>query len=354
LVLFGVVMMVGCSECSTCPQMSNGETKTICPSVCPANGGVCPADGATEEAPKDIIQVAQGAEQFSTLIKALDAANMTDVLKGVGPFTVFAPTNEAFDKLPEGVLDSLLKPECKSDLRQLLNYHVVSGKVRACDIQRITKCDTMSGEAFRVSRQNGNILVDNAKVTQADIEACNGVIHAIDQVLIPCDLQKRIRQLSQKREQAQKDQGAEQEITRGQLQNIVETAQGMEELSTFVKALKAADLADTLEGSGSFTIFAPTNEAWDKLPEGQMKDLFLPENKAQLQRILKMHVIKGDKLSQDQISSQKSLGPLGERMLTVNVRDKFVTIDEDQASIIKADIQADNGVIHEIDTIILP
>ena len=125
-------------------------------------------------------------------------------------------------------------------------------------------------------------------------------------------------------------------------------------MSTFVKALKAAELTDALEGSGSFTVFAPSNEAWEKLPEGQLNDLFLPENKAQLQRILKMHVIKGDKLSQDQISSQKSVSPWGERMLTIKMRDNAVTIDEDQAAIIKADIQAGNGVIHEIDTVILP
>ena len=187
--------MTGCSqdEWSCAPCQRDGETKVVC------SGGVCPADGATEEAPKDIIQLAQGSEQFSTLIKALDAADLTSTLKGTGPFTVFAPTNEAFDKLPAGLLDNLLKPSCKSDLRQLLTYHVVAGKVQACDIQQITRCNTLSGEAFRVSRQNGSILVDNAKVITPDMSACNGVIHAVDQVLVPCDLAKRIRQLSQKK-----------------------------------------------------------------------------------------------------------------------------------------------------------
>jgi len=134
---------------------------------------------------KDIVDTAVAAGSFKTLAKALAAADLVGTLKGEGPFTVFAPTDEAFAKLPAGTLDNLLKPENKAQLRRILTYHVVSGRVMAADVVKLKSAKTVSGDAVAITVMGSGVTVNNAKVVKTDIAASNGVIHVIDTVLIP-------------------------------------------------------------------------------------------------------------------------------------------------------------------------
>jgi len=138
-----------------------------------------------KEAKMDIVETAVAAGNFNTLAKALAAADLVDALKGTGPFTVFAPTDDAFDKLPAGTVEGLLKPEKKADLQGILKYHVVSGKVMAADVVKLTSADTLHGKKLTIQVQDGTVMVDKATVTKTDIECSNGVIHVIDSVMLP-------------------------------------------------------------------------------------------------------------------------------------------------------------------------
>ncbi len=138
-----------------------------------------------ETAGKTIVEIAAGAEDFSTLVAAVKATELVDVLSSKGPFTVFAPTNEAFAKLPKGTVESLLKPENKDKLIAVLKYHVVPGKVMAKDVVKVDSAKTAQGSSVTVTVEGKTVKVDNAKVVKTDIEASNGVIHVIDTVIIP-------------------------------------------------------------------------------------------------------------------------------------------------------------------------
>ncbi len=133
----------------------------------------------------DIVDTAVAAGQFKTLAAALTAAGLVPTLKGAGPFTVFAPTDEAFAKLPKGTVEDLLKPENKAKLTAILTYHVVAGKVMAADVVKLTSAKTVQGSSAKVSMMGGGVMIDAAHVTKTDIAASNGVIHVIDTVLMP-------------------------------------------------------------------------------------------------------------------------------------------------------------------------
>lgn len=134
---------------------------------------------------KDIVDTAAGAGSFNTLVTAVKAAGLVDTLKGPGPFTVFAPTDEAFAKLPKGTLDDLLKPENKAKLTAILTYHVVPGKVMAADVVKMKKAKTLEGSYIKIKVKADKVMVNNAKVVKTDVMASNGVIHVIDAVLMP-------------------------------------------------------------------------------------------------------------------------------------------------------------------------
>jgi uncharacterized surface protein with fasciclin (FAS1) repeats len=139
---------------------------------------------STCTAKKDIVGVASGAGSFNTLVAAVKAAGLVETLQGAGPFTVFAPTDEAFAKLPKGTVEDLLKPENKEKLVAILTYHVVAGKVMAADVKTM-KAKTVNGQSLDVKVANGNVTVDNANVVKTDVAASNGVIHVIDTVVLP-------------------------------------------------------------------------------------------------------------------------------------------------------------------------
>jgi uncharacterized surface protein with fasciclin (FAS1) repeats len=157
-------------------------TKLVVPvfvAVALAAWSVIPAPADTHQ---DIVDTAVSAGQFNTLAKALTEAGLVDTLKGKGPFTVFAPTDEAFAKLPAGTLEALLKDKAK--LTEVLTYHVVAGKVMAADVVKLTETKTVEGQNVRITIMNG-VMINDAHVVKADVMASNGVIHVIDKVILP-------------------------------------------------------------------------------------------------------------------------------------------------------------------------
>jgi len=152
-------------------------------------GMVVAASNATAaDAPtRDIVDTAVAAGSFTTLAKALEAAGLLETLKGAGPFTVFAPTDEAFAKLPAGTLDTLLKPENRAKLTRILTYHVVPGRVMAADVVKLHSARAVSGDTIAIATHGGGVTVDHAHVVKTDIAATNGVIHVIDAVMLPAE-----------------------------------------------------------------------------------------------------------------------------------------------------------------------
>ena len=140
---------------------------------------------AGSPAKKDIVDTAVSAGSFNTLAAALKAAGLVDTLKGKGPFTVFAPTDEAFAKLPAGTVEDLLKPENKAKLVSILTYHVVPGSVSSGEVVKMTSAKTVEGQSVKISTKDGGVMIDGAKVVKADVMASNGVIHVIDSVILP-------------------------------------------------------------------------------------------------------------------------------------------------------------------------
>lgn len=148
----------------------------------PAHAGGSYGDKAAKA---DIVDTAVAAGSFKTLATALQAAGLVDTLKGKGPYTVFAPTDEAFAKLPAGTVESLLKPENKAKLQAVLTYHVVPGNVKAADVVKLTSAKTVNGQSVKIDATGGAVKVDGANVVKTDIAASNGTIHVIDSVILP-------------------------------------------------------------------------------------------------------------------------------------------------------------------------
>ena len=140
---------------------------------------------AGERAKKDIVDTAVAAGSFKTLAAALQAADLVDTLKGKGPFTVFAPTDAAFAKLPAGTVESLLEPKNKARLQAILTYHVVAGSVSSAEVVKLKSAKTVNGQSVSIKVVNGGVSIDGAKVVTADVTASNGVIHVVDTVILP-------------------------------------------------------------------------------------------------------------------------------------------------------------------------
>merc|ERR1711972_980254 len=234
---------------------------------------VTPSPTPTPPAPKEnIVQLAESVPDLSTLVAAVVAGDLADTLSSPGPFTVFAPTNDAFGALPEGTLDSLLKPENKDQVVDILTYHVLPAQVLSTDLKFFQSVPTVEGKNVHVVRTSKGVYVgpsarDLKSVVDADNLATNGVAHIIDGVLLPPSSLDDSKP------------------------SIVELAQSVDDLSTLVAAVVAGDLVETLSSPGPFTVFAPTNEGFDKLPAGTVDTLLKPENKAQLVDILTYHVL---------------------------------------------------------------
>ncbi len=287
---------------------------------------------APTEAPmaKDIVDTAVADGRFTTLVAAVQAAGLVDALKGEGPLTVFAPTDDAFAKLPAGTLDSLLLPENKQTLTDILLYHVVDGKAMASDVVGLTAVTTLLGKDVTISVKDGEVFLnDTLKVIITDIETSNGVIHVIDAVLLPPT------------EEAAMDK-----------MDIVDTAVADGRFTTLAAALQAAGLVETLKGEGPFTVFAPTDDAFAKLPAGTLDSLLLPENKQTLTDILLYHVVSGKVMAADVVNLTSAPTVLG-KDISIKVQDGKVYLN-DTVQVIITDIETANGVIHVIDAVLLP
>lgn len=270
---------------------------------------------------KDIVDTAVAAGSFTTLAAALQAADLVDALKGEGPFTVLAPTDEAFAKLPKGTVETLLKPENKKMLVGVLTYHVVKGNVTAAKVVKLSGAKSLNGQQIDIKVKDGKVSVDKATVVKTDIVCSNGVIHVIDQVLLPAT------------------------------DNIPTTAVKAGNFETLVAAAKAAGLVEALSGKGPLTVFAPTDEAFAKLPAGTVASLLKPENKAKLAGILKYHVVSGRIYSSDALAAGKAKTLQGD---SVKIATKGKSAFVNDAKLIATDLDASNGVIHVIDSVILP
>ncbi|MBI5954087.1 MAG: fasciclin domain-containing protein [Chloroflexi bacterium] len=279
---------------------------------------------------KDIVDTAVADGRFTTLVAAVGAAGLVDTLKGEGPFTVFAPTDDAFAALPAGTVDELLRPENKQKLTDILLYHVVSGSVMAADVTALTSAATVLGKDIAVKVDMGNVYINEAKVIITDIATSNGIIHVIDAVLLP----------------PSDDAMMEEKNT------IVDVAVADGRFKTLVAAVTAADLVETLSGEGPFTVFAPTDDAFAALPAGTLDSLLLPENKQQLTDILLYHVVSGKVMAADVVTLTSAPTVLG-KDVTITVKDGKVFLN-DTVQVIITDVEASNGMIHVIDAVLLP
>merc|ERR1719201_3107343 len=280
---------------------------------------------------KNIVQLAVGTKDLSTLVAALKAGQLVSALEGKGPFTVFAPTNAAFAKLPKATLNHLLDPKALSSLQAVLEYHVVSGAIYSKSLKAVNHVKTLESEQLLVEKHAGGVTVNRkSHVTTADVRASNGVVHIVDAVLIPPSMLPPSQTVK----------------------NIVNLAAGTKDLSTLVAALKAGNLVNALEGTGPFTVFAPTNEAFAKLPKATLNSLLQPKNIRTLQAVLEYHVVSGSIYSSS-LKSENTVKTLESETMLVEVRNGGVTINH-AAHVTMANVAASNGVVHIIDAVLLP
>ena len=333
LILLGVVAMVFVA-CSSEEETTSDVVATTSP---------MPTQQAME-ATKTIVDIAVEDGRFETLVAALQAAELVSTLSGEGPFTVFAPTDDAFAALPDGVVAGLL--EDIPSLTEVLTYHVVSGTVLAETVVGLTSAATLQGEEVTIEVIDpnrppltiGNVMIDGATVLITDIIGSNGVIHVIDSVILPTEIAASL---------------SSPEVTK----TIVDIAVEDGRFETLVAALQAADLVSTLSGEGPFTVFAPTDDAFAALPDGVVAGLL--EDIPSLTEVLTYHVVSGTVLAETVVGLTSAATLQGEEV-TIEVIDPNrppLTIGNvmiDGATVLITDIIGSNGVIHVIDSVILP
>merc|ERR1719181_2082157 len=256
----------------------------------------------------NIVQVASATPSLSTLVTALKAANLVTALEGNGPFTVFAPDNNAFAKVPAATLTQLLAPQNIQQLQALLKYHVVSGAaVYSKDLKPTQNVQTLEGNQLLIEVNNGKVTINqNSQVTTADVAASNGVVHIVDTVfVIPTTT-----------------------TPTPPSQNIVQLAAATPSLSTLVTALTAAKLVTALEGNGPFTVFAPDNNAFAKVPAATLTQLLAPKNIQRLQALLQYHVVSGAAVYSKDLKPTQNVQTLEGNQLLIEVNNGKVTINQ--------------------------
>jgi transforming growth factor-beta-induced protein len=293
----------------------NGSSNVEAADIEATNGVIHAVDAVLfPDAFGTIVDNAVKRYDFSTLVGAVTDAGLADALMGEGPYTVFAPTNEAFSNLPDGLLESLTMEQ----LTEILLYHVIEGDITSGDLDAQQTVGTLSGESVYITANGGVSVNGSSNVVAADVDASNGTIHAIDEVLIP-----------------------------NSFLNIVEIAQKNYDLTTLVDLVIAADLAGTLSGNGPFTVFAPVNAAFDDISEALQG---LTED--QVAQTLTYHVIADRIESGDIPAGETMIETVNGQSVTINNSNGSVTVDG--ANVITVDLGGTNGVIHLIDAVILP
>jgi uncharacterized surface protein with fasciclin (FAS1) repeats len=285
---------------------------------------------AEEVSTDTIVDIAVADGRFTTLVAALTAADLVGTLSGEGPFTVFAPTDDAFAALPAGTVEGLLADI--PALTDVLTYHVVSGNVLAADVVTLSSAMTLQGQEVSVRVEDGNVFINDSQVVITDIVGDNGVIHVIDAVLIP---------------EPEQVQNAPVEAPDNSITGIA-AADGR--FTTLVAALQAAGLDSVLAGEGSFTVFAPTDTAFARLAPGTV-DALLADIPA-LTDILTYHVVAGEVDSATALTLVLAPTLQGANLIVDNQLGNVV-LNRD-ALVTQPDIQASNGVIHVINRVLLP
>lgn len=280
-------------------------------------------------ADQNIVEIASGNDSFKTLVAALQKAELVDDLQGDGPFTVFAPTDAAFEKLLGELKISAEDLLGHPQLKEVLLYHVVSGKVMSTDLSNGMKAATLQGEEISVDLSDG-VKINESTVATPDLEASNGVIHVIDTVLVPESF--KLEQEPQTPE------------------TVVDIALSNENFSILVAALQKADLVDTLKGDGPFTVFAPTNQAFEDLLKAlniSSSDLLAQPD---LAKVLLYHVVSGQVLSTDLTNGMEAATINGEK-IKIDLTDGVLVND---SKVTTPDLKAGNGVVHVIDKVLVP
>jgi transforming growth factor-beta-induced protein len=278
---------------------------------------------AVKSGTKDIVSIALADGRFGTLAAALTEAKLVETLQGKGPFTVFAPTDKAFSRLPEGTVADLLKPENKDKLQAVLTYHVLSGSVDLAGALSAKQAKTVQGSDVKISFSDGKVRVNDAAIINADIKCSNGIIHVIDSVILPPE-------------------------SGNDIASVAKRAGGF---NTLLAAVEAAGLGDALSGDQPVTVFAPTDAAFAALPEGTVESLLKPENRDKLIAILSLHAVAGNISAGDALNAKQAEAFSG-GTLEFGITDGVFKVNG--ATIVKTDIICDNGVIHVIDAVILP
>ena len=278
----------------------------------------------TKSTAPTIVERAVSTSELSTLVSIVQLADFVTTLSGAGPFTVFAPTNAAFDALSSSARTSLLAPENRSQLARVLKNHVVRGIVRSTDLLTLCRIKTLDDSDLSITSRTNETFVANARVIAADLTCANGVVHMVDRVIV--------------------------DPTKSTAPTIVERAVSTSELSTLVSIVQLADFVTTLSGAGPFTVFAPTNAAFDALSSSARTSLLAPENRSQLARVLKNHVVRGIVRSTDLLTLCR-IKTLDDSDLSITSRtnETFVA----NARVIAADLTCANGVVHMVDRVIV-
>lgn len=279
------------------------------------------SDDVTSPNTQTITRVAAETPQLSTLVSALETADLASALDGGGPFTVFAPVNDGFSDLPSGTVDALLATGNRAILTELLQYHVVPGTFRASDLTEGRTLTTLAGSTLTVRVNGSDVTVDGVPVLTADVEASNGIVHLTGGVL-----------------------------TEGI--DLVQRARVTPALEALVGAIAVAGLEDALSGPGAgsgLTVFAPTNEAFDALGEA------LPTDPAVVAQVLQLHAAAGRVLAGD-LSDGQQLTTLAGAAITVAIAGETVQLvgPSNTVTVVRTDLRSSNGVLHLIDGVLLP
>ncbi|MCA9975571.1 MAG: fasciclin domain-containing protein [Anaerolineales bacterium] len=293
---------------------------------------------AAAEYVPNIMDIAASDSRFDTLEAAIKAAGLADTLASAdNTFTVFAPTDDAFAALPAGTVESLLA-DPQGALTNVLLYHVVAGAKDSSAVLASSSLTTVYGTNLTVSVRDGKAYVNDSQIIITDIQAKNGIIHVIDTVLVPPVSLPSVPMMDEVSDKSS-------------LPTIAEIAIADGRFNTLVAALSAAGLAETFLQPGIYTVFAPTDDAFAALPAGTVEAL-LADPQGLLTDILLYHVV-GDEVSRNQLATDDTVPTLEGSNLVVN-RDGSNIIDISGAKLLITDIQASNGTIHVIDSVLIP
>jgi len=265
-----------------------------------------------------IFETANNSDNFSILSQALQDAGLEETFsENNGPFTVFAPTDDAFNALPDGLLEGLSAEE----LAQILQFHVINGSVASGDLQASQDVASLLGEELLVESNGGVTVNASANVVTADINASNGVIHAVDEVLLPAGFREP---------------------------NIIDQARELGNFETFLGALEDTDLTTTVKYKGDFTVFAPSDAAFNNLPDGLLGSLSTEE----LAEVLQYHLLSGEIFAGD-LSPEQTPESLTGEQLFISSENGNVNVNGN-ANVTTADVDVSNGIIHALDNVLLP